>query len=195
MTKWFGGIKINIVAFARLLSSLKFPDKVFSMLESLMHAISSSSMWLLLGCIAAIYAGIRKSLVLFTIILLIIASAGFCDLTCTYWLKPWIAHFGDCQLLKLVQLTISSCGAEFGLPSAHAADAMAAATIVIWTTRGASRSLAVMIAILIGMSRVYLGVHVPIDIVTAFAIGMIVGSLIFGLWHVLTKKATKLLEV
>lgn len=157
------------------------------MIDFLMHFVSNWMTWLALGYAVVFYAGLRKSLLLITLVCLIIASSGFCDLACTYCIKPWVAELGPCALTKAIHFVMKSCGPEFGLPSTHAADAMAASTIFIWTTRGALRNLAILFAVLIGISRVYLGFHLVIDVLGAFLIGVIIGSLIYWLWRIATQ--------
>jgi membrane-associated phospholipid phosphatase len=133
------------------------------MLSTLLQIVSSHIAWLALGYFAALYAGFLRSTAILTVLLLTIASIAFCDVACTHWLNPHLASF---------------C-----LPSVHAADGMAGATIILWTTKGVVRTLSVILALLIGYSRIYLGVHPPTDVLAAFAIGALVGSAVFGVWR------------
>lgn len=163
------------------------------MLDVFMKWVSSDATWLILGYIVVLYAAFRKSLVVLTIVLLIIAAVGFSDLTCTFFLKPYLASIDSCHFIKLLKLTVSSCGAEYGLPSTHAAKGMAAATIVFWMARGLLTNASVVAAALIGISRVYLGVHLAVDIFFAFLIGALIGTTVFWSWRVTAESITRFL--
>jgi undecaprenyl-diphosphatase len=66
------------------------------------------------------------------------------------------------------------CGAGLSFPSAHATDTAAAAAVFTWALPMLS-PLAIGIAILVGISRVYLGVHWPTDVLGGWALGAAVG--------------------
>lgn len=92
-----------------------------------------------------------------------------------YLLKNWIARPRPFMVLPDVHLLIP--GKEgFSLPSGHAAQAFAAATILCKFFR--RHALFLTIAILVCFSRVYLGVHFASDVIVGAIIGMIIGRLL-----------------
>ncbi len=65
-------------------------------------------------------------------------------------------------------------GGAYGFPSAHAANAMAFAVLVIFFLTKRKKILSVVFiiwALLLAYSRIYLGVHYPLDIVTGLILG------------------------
>lgn len=64
-------------------------------------------------------------------------------------------------------------------PAGHAATAFAGATVLGYVARSAA-PLLLLVALLIGFSRVYVGVHYPTDVLAGAAIGIAVGALAVG---------------
>jgi undecaprenyl-diphosphatase len=69
----------------------------------------------------------------------------------------------------LVQLPASG-----SFPSGHATTAAAVAAALWWSSRGASLALGAF-ALLIALSRVWLGVHYPSDVIAGLALGAVLG--------------------
>ena len=91
------------------------------------------------------------------------------------WRRPWF-------FVTLVAVTLAADGLSLLLrqwigrgafPSGHAATAFAAATVIAWD----SRRLAIpayALAALVAWSRVYVGVHWPLDVIGGAALGTLV---------------------
>ncbi|MBS1715921.1 MAG: phosphatase PAP2 family protein [Armatimonadetes bacterium] len=73
-------------------------------------------------------------------------------------------------------------------PSGHATTSFAVAAVVCWCYgKGAKGTWAAWIlvwAVLVGLSRVYVGVHFPSDVIAAALLGLASGSLVFWFWPV-----------
>lgn len=72
---------------------------------------------------------------------------------------------------------------EFSLPSGHSAAAMAVAlTLVLWRGQpavpGAMAALALAVALLVGMSRVYLRVHYVTDVLLGQVLGVVAAVIV-----------------
>lgn len=72
-------------------------------------------------------------------------------------------------LMNVVNLDYTVRGP--GFPSGHMALATAMALVIGYHTPRRYRWLLVVMLVLIGLSRMYLGIHAPLDIVGGFAIG------------------------
>ncbi len=68
-----------------------------------------------------------------------------------------------------------------GFPSGHAAVALAAAVVVVAYLPGWWRLAPVAVAILVALTRVYVGVHLPLDVVGGAAVGITLGSIVLSL--------------
>lgn len=68
-------------------------------------------------------------------------------------------------------------------PSSHSAVTATAATILIWAYRKRTRWawLALLLPLVIGYSRVYVGVHYPTDVLAGWTLGFVLTSLVCAL--------------
>ncbi|HEU5153047.1 MAG TPA: phosphatase PAP2 family protein [Iamia sp.] len=64
--------------------------------------------------------------------------------------------------------------ADNGFPSSHAANAAALAVVVAWALPRA-RLPVVLVAVLVGVARLYVGVHLPLDLVGGWCLGVLCG--------------------
>lgn len=68
-------------------------------------------------------------------------------------------------------------------PSGHTSSTLSIITVLIWMLREnkAIVALLIMFAFLIGFSRIYVGVHYPLDVLTGAAVGIISGVIVLKL--------------
>lgn len=114
-------------------------------------------------------------LVVFSGIALLLA-----DQTSAGLLKPLINRPRPCHELANVHLLVG-CGGGKSMPSAHAANSLAQAVLFGMYFRKARIGLLV-VALLISISRVFVGVHYPGDVTVGALLGVLIG-LIAGLGH------------
>ena len=76
----------------------------------------------------------------------------------------------------------------YGIPSGHSQNAiMFWGVIAHWASRARAWIAAILLMLLIGLSRIYLGVHFPSDVLVGWAIGIV----ILGLYIVLGERVEK----
>jgi undecaprenyl-diphosphatase len=146
-----------------------------------MEAASNRGILLTIAGLASIYAAFR-SVHRWLAAILIFAAIGAADLTSVRLLKPLGARQRPCQEFRDVRAPME-CGSGKSLPSTHAADSAAAATVFAWALPRFS-ALGIVIAVVVGFSRVYLGEHWPSDVVAGWALGIIIGVLLIFLTRV-----------
>jgi undecaprenyl-diphosphatase len=98
------------------------------------------------------------------------ASFGVKDLV--HRTRPFVAH-PQIHPLYVVHST--------SFPAGHAATAFAGATLLSYVAPRAAPAL-IALALLIGFSRVYVGVHYPSDVLAGAAIGVLVGLVAIALF-------------
>lgn len=92
-------------------------------------------------------------------------------------MKHWFAVTRPCESLVDVRLLVESCGRN-SFPSNHAINMAAIATFIGWHYRVLIVPLAGL-AFLVGMSRIYVGVHYPGDVLFGWIWGVLFASLFY----------------
>lgn len=130
-------------------------------------------LYLLLAWVALRDLGWRRLLLLFVFVALLIT----CTDQLSNFFKVGVGRLRPCHdpgLAPYVRLVKASCGGQFGFFSAHAANAfgLAAFFTTLWgRARRVGGMLLILWAVAVGYSRIYLGVHFPLDILAGFVVG------------------------
>lgn len=150
-------------------------------LDSIMLGFSSKWLWLPLYGFLVYYSYqeyIRGSLlwiVLAAAIMIVITDQGSVNLFKEVFQRLRPCHEDDFK--NLINLVSGSCGGHFGFVSSHAANVFGIASFfsVILPQFGVKGLLLFGWAAIVSISRVYLGVHYPFDIIIGAVFGGIVG--------------------
>lgn len=147
-------------------------------LDQVMLAISSRTLWALVA-LAVVLTGVwQRNMRTLSLALTIGIAIGVADLVTYQVLKPTFERLRPCHQLTDVRVVQERCGGDWGFPSNHAANS--GATVAVLAMLVANRR-AVMtfaaIAGLVGLSRIYLGVHFPGDIIAGYMVGAVLGTM------------------
>ncbi|UGU17148.1 phosphatase PAP2 family protein [Sinomicrobium kalidii] len=96
--------------------------------------------------------------------------------------------------LLIDKMRIVKCGGKFGYFSAHAASTFAVATLFSLLFRKYYRFLPLILlvwALIVSYSRIYLGVHFPLDVITGIVFGLLGGWLFFRILLLVSRKLFK----
>ena len=102
--------------------------------------------------------------------------AGMAGYTAARALKVLIARGRPIELVSDVVVRVAAGGN--GIPSGHSAVAAALATAAAPHLSRPVRRVVWGLALVVGLSRLYLGVHMPLDVVSGLALGWAAGSIV-----------------
>ena len=145
--------------------------------------IAESKIFLTFLILFALVLFYRGSFRLKMVIILMIICIAIVDPVCYYILKPLIGRIRPCYTLHDIRLLVG-CGGRFGFPSNHAANSFAIAGLISYFYRKYTAILAT-VAVLICLSRIYLGRHYPSDVLGGAIFGLLVAALVIYLARLL----------
>ena len=178
--EWLLALDRELFLFLNGLGSAAY-DEVWLLLT---HKVTNVLVYLLLALFFLKARGPKAFLLLLLwVALLILASDQTANL-----FKYGFQRFRPCHdpsLEGLVRLAKPTCGGLYSYFSAHASNSFALATFFSGLLGLRFKKLPfvlLFIAFLVAYSRIYIGVHYPLDILSGMAFGAIFGQLFFYSW-------------
>ena len=155
--------------FNKILSNLVF-DTIFPI-------ITEPRNWLIVAVIAMILFIFKEKKKALGVIAIVLIAAALSDLVAYRVLKPLFGRFRPCHPEFYIEggRFLLGMKSSFSFPSNHAMNMFTAATVLSYFYQKYSCYF-FGFAALIGFSRIYVGVHYPIDIIGGAVFGIILGS-------------------
>ena len=96
----------------------------------------------------------------------------------------------DPETMDAMRLVKESCGGKFGYFSGHASNSFALATFFFWIFKSINRLWYFLFlwAIFVAYSRIYIGVHFPLDVISGATFGIVAGTLFYFVYRFVEKR-------
>lgn len=158
--------------------------------DGLMLGLTSGLTWMPMY-VALLYLVVKNSETMGQIALIIVCAAFcvlFADGMADGIVKPAVARFRPCNdptLCHLVQLVDGYCAnGKYGFFSAHAANTFSIAVFFCLLVRSSMLSVALLLwSLVCSYTRMYLGVHYPLDIFVGLLWGGMVGGVVYFVYY------------
>ncbi|PHQ59441.1 MAG: phosphatase PAP2 family protein [Maribacter sp.] len=154
------------------------------------NKFSSIPLYVVLLALSYRLLGLKKTLLLLVAVaLLITVTNGLAD-----FFKYGVRRLRPCydiEVNEIMRLVKNSCGGKFGYFSAHASNAFAIAFFFTHLLRPKFRYIGIFLmgwAFLVAYSRIYIGVHFPLDVLSGALIGLSMSWLFASLYALVLQK-------
>jgi len=162
--------------------------------DQVMHAISGKLIWVPLYLAILIFLGIKYKRKFFIILIFIILAATLADQSSVF-VKNLFLRLRPCHepsLKGLVHLVNGECGGMYGFVSSHATNSFNVALLSLLFVKKRWYSISIIAwALVVGYSRIYLGVHYPGDVLCGSFLGAFIGWSMFRLYILTDNKILK----
>jgi len=156
-----------------LFLNLKLQNRFFDFLMPFITEFKNWRILFFLIMLAMLIFGRKKERIAAVLVLIVL---GVADSSVNLLLKSWIGRVRPCNVFPQVHL-LAGCSHSGSFPSSHAANIFAAGSILTFFYR---RAWFVWLAIAasVSFSRIYVGVHYPLDVAGGAFYGILLGMLV-----------------
>jgi undecaprenyl-diphosphatase len=159
--------------------------------DQVMYIISGRVTWIPLYLAILITLAFRYKRKFLVILLMIIIAITLSD-QISVMFKYGFQRLRPCHepaLEGLVHLVKGKCGGSYGFVSSHATNAFTVAVLsLLLIKRKWFTYIMILWALVVGYSRIYLGVHYPGDVICGSLIGVLIGWGVFKLFELTERK-------
>lgn len=161
-----------------------------SIWQFISHKLSAVPLYLFLLILSYQKLGIKNTVFLVVTVATLITTSD----QLSNFLKYGVARLRPChdaEISSIMRLVKSYCGGKYGYFSAHASNAFALAVFFGLILKSQIRRIGLFLLLwagLVAYSRVYIGVHFPLDILTGAIIGSLLGWLFANLFIFVIRK-------
>lgn len=153
--------------------------------DQVMHTISEKIVWAPLYLAIFIYLAVTYKRKFLVILIFIILGVVLADQISVQF-KNTVQRLRPCHepaLKDLVHLVNGECGGLYGFVSSHASNSFNVALFTLLFIRRRWYTISIIVwAMVVGYSRIYLGVHYPGDIICGSMLGALVGWSMYKLY-------------
>ncbi len=156
-----------------------------SFFDVIMAYVSAKLTWVPLYAIILFFIfktfKIKKGFIIFILIILAITLA---DQTSVHLFKNVFQRLRPCFSpdIKNILHTVSLPGGQYGFVSSHAANSFAFAAFSLLVFKNRNYTIFILVwATIVSYSRIYLGVHYPLDILGGALLGSFISYLLYNL--------------
>ncbi|MES2519207.1 MAG: phosphatase PAP2 family protein [Bacteroidota bacterium] len=127
-------------------------------------------------------------------LIVIIASVVVSDQVCSGLLKPLVHRLRPCHepAIQYLVHVVGDCGGQFGFCSSHAANSFTLVTCLFLLLRNEFKGIKYFYlwAIIISYSRIYVGVHYPLDVLAGAGVGVLAAFICHKIYQYYLLKTT-----
>jgi undecaprenyl-diphosphatase len=156
-----------------LFINLKLQNRVFDLLMPFITEFKNWRILFFLIILAMLIFGRKKERIAAVLVLIVLAIA---DSSVNLLFKSWIGRVRPCNVFPQVHL-LAGCSHSGSFPSSHAANIFASGTILTFFYRR-MWLIWLEIVVAVSFSRIYVGVHYPLDVLGGAIYGILLGILL-----------------
>jgi undecaprenyl-diphosphatase len=145
-------------------------------LQTIMVGVSSEVFFIVTSAALIIFMAVKVRTHFWKRLFFLLASVGMTDAVSAHLLKPFFGRHRPCQVFEEIQ-ALAGCAGLYSFPSNHASNTMAVAVFVFFAIHRTVGHALIYVSLIVGWSRVCLGVHYPTDVFFGYCVGGFIGYL------------------